>query len=304
MPLEALKHVEVDYWTDKAGPGPKHEQEELVAIHGVPRDVMETIRKTNDHELIATYIYPFIDFWNLVEHHILIWIACIFFSGTLCIVQPILVACESSKITRLFNDNYMFRIYRAGLTIQVFQAFLLGQFDMDGLVAICIVTIIVIIWEDLPLSTEDWIHCYGIPVVVQYGPFPEHVCILFPKQDPYRPYHTMSLAQDYIELDRWARLIIEVARKIVAAAPPPPEGHARQDYMVKLRQVIVEEAVQLGLYKGLEDSKRKLRAKDYAFRHHSMSSYHKASKAASDAVGGPDKSRLVREKAGIRAVEV
>ena len=100
---------------------------------------METIRETNEHSLIAHYIYPFIDFWNLVEYHILIWIACVFFSGTLFITQPILIVCESSKMTGLYIEKYFVRLYQAGIVMATFQAFLDAQFDMAFLEAMCII---------------------------------------------------------------------------------------------------------------------------------------------------------------------
>lgn len=268
MPLEALKYPEVAYWSNKAGPGPKHEQEEFVFVHGCDEKVMTTINSSKDHSLIAQFIYPFIDFWNLVEYHILIWIACVFCSGTLCITKPTLIVCESSKLVRIFLENYLVRVYQENLTLATFTAFLEGQFDLPFLQAMCIITIFIIIWDDLPVSPDDWYQCYGIPVVVQYGPFPEHVAILIPKQDPYRPYHMISLHEEYSELDRWARLIIELARKIVAAAPPTPATAGRKEYLVCLRQCIVEEAVRLGLWAGLEAAKRKLKRKEQCFRHY------------------------------------
>ncbi|KAK9895051.1 hypothetical protein P389DRAFT_197120 [Cystobasidium minutum MCA 4210] len=304
MPREALKHAEVDYWTGRAGPGPKHEQEALVEIHGCPRNVMDIIRQTNDHELIAHFIYPFLDFWNLVEYHILIWIACVFFSGTICIIQPILMVCESSKIYRLFHDEYFIRIYVENITRELFQLFLTGQFDLAFLEALCVISIIIIIWDDLPLSPEDWLHCYGIPVVACYGPLPEHVGILIPKQHPYRPYHTMSLSIDYVDLDTCARFIIEAARKIVAAAPSPPNGHTRRNYMIKLRDKIMRECTRLGLLDDLRVAKKKMKKADITFRHHSIASGLKKSKETSEATGIPEEIIEIRVAAGKRAIEV
>lgn len=305
MPREALKYPEVDYWTNQAGPGPKQEQEEVVIMHGVPAEAMETIRRSNDHFLIAHFIYPFIDFWNLVEWHILIWIACIFFSGTLCITKPVLIVSESNKILRLFLDNYFFRIYRENLAIATFTLFLEGRFDMDFLIAMCIITVIIIIWEDLPLTPPDWLQCYGIPIVVQYGPFPEHVAILIPKQDPYRPYHTMSLANDYIELDRHARVIIELARKIIKAAPPIPVDSTRKAHLVLLRQIIVEEAVRLGFWENLEKAKRTMRKREGAFKHLTTMTFMAKAKAEADTAGIPESVRKDQNiAAGKKAAEV
>jgi hypothetical protein len=91
-------------------------------------------------------------------------------------------------------------------------------------------------------------------VLVRYGPFPSHVAILIPKQHPCRPYHSLSLARKYIDLDRTARLIIELSLKIVAATPPPPSDGTRKEYMIELRLVIVQEAVRLGFWKDLLDA--------------------------------------------------
>lgn len=73
--------------------------------------------------------------------------------------------------------------------------------------------------------------------------------------------------------------------------------------MVQLRATIVAEATRGGLFEELEDSKRRFKEVDYAFRHHTMSSALKIAKAASDAVGHPEKARWEREKAGKLAVE-
>lgn len=119
----------------------------------------------------------------------------------------------------------------------------------------------------MPLGPETWIHCYGVPVVFRYGPLSHHYGIAIPKQHPYRPYHSLSLAHEYVELDRAARVIIELARKVISAAPPPPTDETRDMYMVGLRLYIVEEAVKQGYWQKLETAKIKCKARQAAFFH-------------------------------------
>lgn len=265
--LEALDKPEVAYWSRFAGPGPKHEQREQVRIHGVPEQAMKRINKDPSNvNLLAHFLFPWFNFWSLCQYHILIWIACIIFSGSTCILLPTLLIVESTEITRLLLDDMLVNVFVTGITRALFDAFILGNFDMDFLVAICI-TVTVVIWKEMPQGPETWIHCYGIPVVINYGPLSHQCGIAIPKQHPYRPYHTVSLAYEYVELDRAARVMIELARKVVAAAPPPPTDETRRMYMVGLRLLIVEQAVKRGYWKKLEDAKEKVKVRQAAFFH-------------------------------------
>lgn len=265
MPLEALLDHETAYWTSRAGPASQHEQLELVDVHDVPQEAMDLIRSSKDQNLIAHYLFPFINFWNLCEYHILIIIACIIFSGSICIIQPTLLVVESSKITRVLFDDFLVRVFVQGILEDLFNIFLTGNFEQEFLATICVFTVIVIIWKEMPLSPEAWLHCYGIPVVVNYGPLPQHCAIAIPKQHPYRPFHSPSISREYVELDRCARLIIELARDIISQVPPPPVDSTRRAYLVQLRLIIINKAVELGYYKRLEAEKAKVRRRQQAF---------------------------------------
>lgn len=117
--LEAVKSVEAGYWRAFAGRGPRREQDEQMEIHGCPPEVMKEINRTNDQNLIATHLYGWSDLWNLCTGHDLLWLACAFLSGTLCILQPILVVGESSKIARLFQEHSLAAIFRENIPGQI-----------------------------------------------------------------------------------------------------------------------------------------------------------------------------------------
>lgn len=51
------------------------------------------------------------------------------------------------------------------------------------------------------MSSEDWMKCFGIPVVVRYGPLPEHVSILIPKQEPFLPLDATPSLEPRVEPD-------------------------------------------------------------------------------------------------------
>ena len=104
MPLEALKDASVGYWRGRAGPAAQGEQFELEQIRDVPAAVNSTIRITNNSDLIAHFYYAYVDFWIFILIHLLIWLACIFFYGYLCILQPIIIVGESSKLYRIFTE--------------------------------------------------------------------------------------------------------------------------------------------------------------------------------------------------------
>lgn len=197
----------------------------------------------------------------------------------------------------LLLEDYLVRIYQATLTQAIFELFLNGQLDLPFLEAMCVIVIIIIVWKELPMNPRDWIQCYGLPVVVQYGPFPQHVAIAIPKQDPYRPYHSQSLAEHYVDLDRVASVIIELARKIVEKAPPPPTDSTRRDHMIKLRRAIMKEATRLGFIKDLQDAKAKMRTFENAFLHKRGMS---ASKKANDVADTVEAQDLLKDGAVAR----
>lgn len=103
MPLEALKDADVGYWRAAAGPGPRLEQLEMRLIREIPGPVMEDPLNNNNHDLIAHFLYAFIDFWCIVLKHWIIWLACVFWYGYLCLIQPTIIVGESSKLFNLIR---------------------------------------------------------------------------------------------------------------------------------------------------------------------------------------------------------
>lgn len=69
-------------------------------------------------------------------------------------------------MTRLFLDEMLFHVFVTGFTQALFGRFLLGDFALGFLVTICI-TVIVIIWKDMPLGPETLIHCYNFPLEIR-----------------------------------------------------------------------------------------------------------------------------------------
>lgn len=75
---------------------------------------MEQIDETNDRNLIAAYLYGFLDLWCLIGRHFLILIVCGFLSLMLCIIQPTLLVGESSKMARIFLGGMLVNIWPLG----------------------------------------------------------------------------------------------------------------------------------------------------------------------------------------------
>ena len=151
MPREALKHSEVGCWLASAGPAPQYEQLEVQRAHNVPDDVIRNIRETGDPLLIASWIYAFIDFWVFILRHYWIIIACIFFYGYLCMLQPTILIVESGKMANLIFTLPPRLVFVPGFDFAIWSRFLLGRFTMACITALGIKGC-EMIWDELPLA--------------------------------------------------------------------------------------------------------------------------------------------------------
>ena len=267
MPREALKHAEVGYWLESAGPAPQYEQLEVKRARDIPSSVLDNIRETNDHLLIAGWIYAFIDFWCIVLRHYLIIIACIFFFGYLCLLEPTLIIVESSKLTNLFLTLPPMVVFQRPLDNARFLRFLAGRFTL-ACVYILGITKCKIIWEDLPLLPPDWIRCIGVPIIVPYGPLPFQLCIMIPKADPYRHYHTLTQRIAYVRLDRAVRAMVELGDRLTMRRGPAPANATREAWLMGLKDEIFREAKAIGLWSQLQHAKADCAEAQFAFNHY------------------------------------
>lgn len=257
MPREALKLVEVGYWLRAAGPAPQHEQWELQTFRNIPSQVVDEIRRNNNHDLIAHYYYAFVDFWILVLLHLLIWLAALFFYGYLMIVNPTIIVGESSKLYRLLTDLSPDRLFKPNLSTSTLEAFLSGTMSLAQLKALCI-TLVAFEWEDLQMPGPDYLHIIGIPVILHYGPLPHQIAIYIPKHDPYAMYHIPSLRSEFIAVDRCARLVIELSLKAVEAAGDIPDNR-RKEKLQEIRVKILKGMAETGVLFKLRESKAALK---------------------------------------------
>ena len=221
---------------------------------------MEQIDETNDRNLIAAYLYGFLDLWCLIGRHFLILIVCGFLSLMLCIIQPTLLVGESSKMARIFLGGMLVNIWPLGdaFSQATFDAFLQGNFTLVQLQQFLVATVFVVVWDELPLHPLEWIECVGIPVVVRYGPLAHHCAIYIPKMDPYRPYHAQTEAAELYAVDRVVRRITEVARAIVDRSPCAPMNEERHAFLVRQRGIIFKEVARIGLFAKLQVAKKQL----------------------------------------------
>lgn len=263
MPREALKYPEAAYWKGTAGPAAQTEQLEMRNVRLIPQPVMDYIRRTNDHDFIAHYLYAFIDFWCIVLRHWIIWLGCIFFYGFLCIVQPTIIVGESSKLWNLVVNLRPVDVFRPDIPPEDFQAFLNGIFTLDFLQNLVIITRRK--WKDLALEGPDYIHALGSPIIISYGPLPEQVAIYIPKYHPYGGSHIPSVSVPRDLLDREIRYLIERAMVIVKAAGPLPGGTARYDRLVVIRDVIIKDARRHGIMDRIEKLKNEVKQANLAF---------------------------------------
>ena len=257
VPIEASKDEECGYWQAKAGPAPRFEQNEMEDVLDVPPAVMNTIRATNDHNLIAHYLYAFIDFWSFILRHWLIWLACIFCYGYLCILQPVLIVAESSKLCRILTELDPRAIFRPDITADEFEAFLNGHFTLATLKSLCVWTR-TDEWDDYELPPDDWIVVIGILRIVRYGPLPHHVALFIPKADPYSHYHIKSLAREQIEVNRVIRLIVSFCKIVIETEPALPNDSSREATLVKLRLSIMKQLARRGYLAELQAAKNEL----------------------------------------------
>ena len=105
----------------------------------------------------------------------------------------------------------------------------------------------------------------GNPVIVQYGPLPEHCAIYIPKYHPYAPYHIATLSNEIIDTDAYIRYIIEIANKIVSVIGPIPTGAGRRPFLVKLRTIILQESAKLDFLVNLQREKTNLVKQNQGF---------------------------------------
>lgn len=265
MPMEGLKYREVGYWRDGAGPAARTEQYELQHCRAIPEPIMDYIRRSQDHNLISHYLYAFIDFWLLILLHLLTWLACLFWYGYLCILCPILIIGESSKLLNLLLRLPPRLLFREDLLEQDFLTFLNGVFTLDFLKSLCITTSFKE-WEELEMDSDDFLQAIGVPIVIQYGPLAHHYGIYIPKYHPYGANHILSVGVDMDRLDRQTRRLAELATRIVNAAPAfPLDGH-RKAKLIKLRHFIMAEAQKLGILTELDALKNNMRQTNIAFR--------------------------------------
>jgi hypothetical protein len=267
MPMEALTDPDVGYWRAVAGPAPRLEQQEMRLIREIPSRVMTAIAETNDLDLIAHYLYAWIDFWCLILKHWLIWLACILFYGYLCILCPTIIVGESSKIFNIFRKYPPHRLFREDITDEDLATFLQGDFTLEFLQTRICVCIEELVWDEFHMLPVDYMHVIGIPVVVKYGPRARHYAIYIPKYHPYAPYHVPTLRVEILEVDRYARLMVELAQDVLQEATPLP-SHAdlpRRTCLQHIRTRIMQEAAKTGLLSSLADAKLKLVDANKAF---------------------------------------
>lgn len=255
--MEASKDPKCGYWRGQAGPAPRFEQNEMEDVLDVPLAVMDTIRATNNHSLISHYLYPWIDFWCFILRHWLIWLACIFFYGYLCILQPVLIVAESSKLCRILTELDPRTIFRADITVAEFEAFLNGHFTLATLKSLCSWTR-TDEWDDYALPACDWIVVMGILRIVRYGPLPHHVALFIPKSHPYSHYYIPSLARYRVEVDRVVRLIIAFCKVYIETEPALPSDATREAALKKLRLSIMKQLAQRGYLAHLQSAKDEL----------------------------------------------
>lgn len=258
IPMEAIKDPEVGYWLGTAGPAPRLEQREIAIIRDIPQLVMDEIAQNNNHDLIAHFLYAFINFWCIVLKHWIIWLACIFWYGYLCILKPTIIVGESSKLYNILRLLPPRAIFREDLTEEEFDAFLDGNFNMAFLRQLIVVGIEKKEWDDYALPPTDYIHSVGLPVIQAYGPFAHQWALYIPKMDPYAPYHIQSLRNQMIDCDRCVRLMIELSLQIIGEAAPIPQGASRKACLTEVRARIMQEASRLGLLSMLNDAKARL----------------------------------------------
>jgi hypothetical protein len=265
MPKEALEHSEVGYWTAAAGPAARAEQWEIEQTRLISPQVMDYIRRTNDHAFISHFLYPFIDVWVLVLWHILTWLACLFWYGYLCLLCPTILVGESSKLLNIFLRFTPQDLFRPDLPEEDLAAFLNGVFTLPFLQSLCLTTSFEE-WEDLEMDSHDFLQAIGVPIIVHYGPLAHNVGIFIPKYHPYGANHILTLRVEMDDLDRQIRLLIELSLKFAeAAATIIPTGPSRRDYLVKVRASIMQKATELGILAEMERCKNILRQSRLAF---------------------------------------
>ncbi|KAL7008113.1 hypothetical protein EMMF5_002295 [Cystobasidiomycetes sp. EMM_F5] len=255
MPREALLDADVGYWLAQAGPAAQHEQLELRKARFIPQQVVDDIRKTNNMNLISHYYYAFIDFWCIVCTHLLIWLACIFFWGILCIIRPNLVIAESSKIYRIFMEYTPEVIFKKDIIAADFSLFLNGVFSYQSLRNMIVFTD-GRKWNDLKYISKDYVAVIGIPCIVRYGPRPEHSAIYVAKYHPYANYHIPSTLNVRLELDRRARVMATLAEIYVTThSHLIPNNDDRESALISLISLIMQDAARLGYLEELRLAK-------------------------------------------------
>lgn len=257
---EGISRDEVGYWRADAGPAPRWEQRILVRIGRLTQNIMNYIQETYDFEYMAFYLYAWIDLWCIVTKHWILWIACVFLCGYLCLVRPIVIVGESSKLYRLFLEWFPDQIFGEGYNPADFENFLNGNFNLALLrLLFIVVTPNHTTWKELPLTGHDYLHAIGLPVVVQYGPTPAHTAIYIPKFHPYRHYHSLSIVEEIVDLDNACRIMQDLAARVVSEHPAIiPSDNSRRDILVKLRLQIEALAVKSGVWEELRKCKADL----------------------------------------------
>lgn len=259
IPKEAALNAKVGYWRRNAGPAARQEQKEMSRIMQIPEHVVDYINDNNDQAYIAHFLYAYINLWCIVTKHWIIWLVCIFLCGFLCIIRPIILVGESSKLYRIFAERIPSEVFLDNIGREDFQNFLCGTFDLKLLLRICKTTVSrAKEWEELPLLPDDYIHILGIPIVVQYGPHAAYSAIYIPKYHPYRPNHSKSVALWIYRVDRACRLMAKLSQQIVQGASPIPFDETRGDVLMDLKSQILEEAVKRGLWQHLKKVKLEL----------------------------------------------
>lgn len=260
IPVDAINNTDVGYWRAAANLGSRHEQREMVLAGDVPQAVMDEIAQTNSHDLIAHYLYAFINFWPLILEHDNIWLACSFWYGYLCIVQPTIIVGESSKLFNIIRDVSPIKLFRPNLVEEELNSFIAAPFTLDTLrqITMPVPDLNIKQWEDCEMTHEEYINVLGLPVVQAYGPLSRHYALYIPRMDPYAPYVNRDISNQVIELQRYVRLMIELSAEVVQSAAPIPFDASREECLEEVRDRIMSEASEIGLLDQLDAAKTRL----------------------------------------------
>lgn len=108
--------------------------------------------------------------WSLCSSHHHLWLACAYLSGTLCLLNPVLIVGESIKVARILQEDYLVSVYERVPSPTTFQHFLSGEFGFEELRAMFKTAAFERDFEHLALPALEWLQVSGVPRIIRYSP--------------------------------------------------------------------------------------------------------------------------------------